>query len=824
MKKIDGTSGRIAVADLSSGGIRVEKIPEEYRRDFLGGKGLALKFFYELCGPKLGEMNPLGEENLLCFFAGVMTGTGGVCSARFSGVTLSPLTGLMVHASCGGPFGVALKTAGYDGLIISGRATEPVVLELWDPDESEQMGGPGRLRTAGDLWGLGCDETQEALELGKNDGALVIGPAGEHLVKYANIASGHRYLGRGGMGAVMGAKKLKAVVARGGVYKVEVKDPELFNRVRKRSLKYVNRNDFTLSYRKYGTAYNLRTGIKAGYLPVRNFSGRTDPRAEVHSGEAMAERYNTKPSTCRPCSILCGHKGTYPDGVTRQIPEYETVGLLGPNLENWDPDLLGRWNEAANRRGLDTITLGATLSWAMEAAEKGLRPSELAFGRGDNIEKMIEDIAHRRGEGDELAEGSRRLSQKYGGEEFAIHVKGMELAAYDPRAAWGQGLNYAVANRGGCHLSAFPISLEAVFGFIPPYTRRSKAEWVDYFEDIFAAVNSLQTCQFTSSAYVLEAFAAKNTPRPVLKLVMTWFPRLTRIALDWSLYSGVYQSITGIRTTPGRFRQCGRRVHILERYMNTLRGVNAEQDTLPARFLQEGKTNHSDESIVPIASLVQRYYRLKGYDRRGIPKPFTLRKMGIHPPEGQAAGARAPEPKIQRLRPKRQRFSEMYCTVLLWFLGRAAAAASRYDEETAGEFASLPEGFSFALQAGEFGPAMVLERDENGMGRYLGGTGYLLDHPVDLKIQIRTLAAAMLLFTFRESTATSQARDRMVADGPIPATCTVVRILNQVEILILPKLIARLAVKRYRKPPRLMRKRLRIYGAALTERKKGGRV
>lgn len=819
MKKINGTAGRIAVADLGSGEIRAAEIPEEYRRDFLGGKGLGLRYFYELCGPKLGEMDPLGEENLLCFFAGVMTGTGGVCSARFSGVTLSPLTGLMVHASCGGPFGIALKTAGYDGLIISGRAAEPVVLELGDPDDN-----PGRLRPAGRLSGLDCIETQDGLDLGKNDGALAIGPAGEHLVRYANIASGHRYLGRGGMGAVMGSKNLKAVVARGGAYKVELKDPGLFARVRKRSLKYVNRNGFTLSYRKYGTAANLRPGIKAGYLPVRNFSGRTDPRADVHSGEAMAERYKTKPSTCRPCSILCGHKGTYPDGETRQIPEYETVGLLGPNLENWDPDLLGRWNEAANRMGLDTITLGATLSWAMEAAEKGLRTSELAFGRGDNIEKTIEDIAHRRGEGDELAEGSRRLSRKYGGEEFAIHVKGMELAAYDPRAAWGQGLNYAVANRGGCHLSAFPISLEAVFNFIPPYTRRSKAEWVDYFEDVFAAVNSLQTCQFTSSAYVLEAFAAKNTPKPILKLVMYRFPRLTRIALDWSLYSGVYQSITGIRTTPGRFRQCGRRVHILERYMNTLRGVNAEQDTLPARFLQEGKTNHPDESVVPIASLVRRYYRLKGYDRRGIPKPAVLREMGIHPPGAQAAGLEATELKVQRLRPKRQCFAGMYCSVLLWFLGRAAAAASRYDQETAGEFSSLPEGFSFALQAGEDGPAMVLERDANGRGRYLGGAGYLLDHPVDLKIQIRTLAAAMLLFTFRESTATSQARDRMIADGPIPETCTVVRILNQVEILILPKMIAKLAVKRYRKPTRLAVKRLRIYGVALAGSTKGGRV
>jgi aldehyde:ferredoxin oxidoreductase len=798
MQEIHGTSGKIALVDLSGGTMETREVPPLWRRDYLGGKGLALKFFYELRQECLETMDPLGDENLLCFFSGVMSGTGAVCSARFSGLTLSPLTGLMVHASCGGPFGIALKTAGYDGLIITGKAESPTILEL-DATGGSNAESPGFvLKPADALWGLDCEESLKLLDLQKGDGSLLIGPAGENQVRYANIASGHRYLGRGGMGAVMGSKQLKAVVAHGGAWKVLPANRSSFDKTKKRSVSYINRNSFALSYRKFGTAFNVRPGIKAGYLPVRNFDGRTDPRAEALSGEVMAERYKSKPSPCKPCTIICGHKGTFPDGEVRQLPEYETVGLLGPNLDIYDPDLVGRWNQAANRFGMDTITLGATLSWAMEAASKGIRPSSLAFGQADGIEEMIEAIALKKGEGAELAEGTRRLAEKYGGEEFAVHVKGLELAAYDPRAAWGQGLNYAVANRGGCHLNAFPIGLEVLFGFLNPRSKRAKAKWVDYFEDVYSAVNSLQTCQFSAFAYVLEPFVAKYTPRPLLNIAMTWLPKLSRLGLDWSVYSNYYQSITGIPTTAARLRRCGRRVHILERYMNTLRGVSVQQDRLPGRF-----TGKDD---VPVGSMVQAYYRQKGYDRRGIPLPAVLRRYGI---AADAAG------RLHRLAPLRRRFARGYCGFLLWFLGKAAAAASRHDEEIAEEFRKLPEGFTFALQVTADGPAMVLGRDSGGRGVYYGGSAYLLDNPVDLVLRIKTLSGAMLLFTFRESTVTSQAHDRLAVDGPVPQACAVVRILNRLECIILPRFIARRAVRRYRKPVKLAAKRLAVYMGAL---------
>jgi aldehyde:ferredoxin oxidoreductase len=503
MKEILGVTNKLLEIDLSLKRWKTIPIDPDDRKKLLGGKGLGLKLYYDRLKDKLNDVDPLGEENILCFMAGVMTGTGGICSARFAGITKSPLTGIMVTASCGGPFGIALKTAGYDGLIIKGRSVTPVYLLISDEKVD--------FFDAADIWGSLIDKTQEALSISKKDGELVIGPAGENGVLFANIASGHRFLGRGGMGAVMGSKLLKAIVVRGRTYKVKPAKPEGFKKVRTRAAKYIGRNAYSKAYKQFGTNYNVLPGMEAGYAPVNNFRERTDPRLKNLSGQVMALIYQTKSSSCTPCSIQCGHKGTYPDGQIKQIPEYETIGLWGSNIGNYDPDKIGAWNVLMNQLGIDTISAGGTVSWAMEAGRKGLRKTELDFEKTDNIEKIITDIAYKRDEGAELCQGSARLSKKYGGCDFAIHVKGLEMAAYDPRAAWGQGLNYAVANRGGCHLSAYPIALEVFFGFLSPYSTRAKAFWVDFFEDLIAAINSLQTCQFTSFAYILEPVIAKYT-------------------------------------------------------------------------------------------------------------------------------------------------------------------------------------------------------------------------------------------------------------------------------------------------------------------------
>ncbi|HUX38788.1 MAG TPA: aldehyde ferredoxin oxidoreductase family protein [Rectinemataceae bacterium] len=621
MKTLVGDSKRYLDVDLSTRSCSVFGPMEADLRYYIGGKGLGVKMYYDRLKGRLGDIDPLGADNILIFLAGPFLATGAPCSARFAAVTKSPLTGIMASSSCGGPFGMALRTAGWDGLLVRGASSSPLVLRIDEDGVSFEDG------TA--IWGLGTEAAKARLVDNPRQGELLIGPAGENLVRYANIRSGNRYLGRAGLGAVMGAKKLKAVIANGGAFRVESADPAAFGKASARMRKHVLRNGFSRSYRAYGTNYNVRPGMKAGFLPVMNFRDRTDPRFESLSGEAMAARYDTRHSTCSPCTVLCGHKGSYPDGKTRHIPEYETTGSWGGNIGNWDPDLIGSWNELMNDLGMDTISAGVTFSWAMEAAEKGIRKSELAFGRTDNIATLIEDTALRRGEGADLAEGSRRLSDKYGGKDFAIQVKGLELASYDPRAGWGQGLNYAVANRGGCHLNAYPIGLEALYGFLDPYSIRGKADWVAFMEDLFDAFNATQTCLFTVFGTLLETLVPKLSPKPVLKFAMTWFPDIAQLLLNWSSVSDQVAAITGRKVSQRDYLLAGRRCHVLERYMNTRMGVSRMNDDLPARFLSEAETKHPKRSVVDLEPMLGEYYRKKGYDANGIPTAATLAKLGI---------------------------------------------------------------------------------------------------------------------------------------------------------------------------------------------------
>lgn len=629
MKTIHGESGRYLDIDLTTKTYTIFTVPDEILDLYLGGKGLGLKLLYDRLGgedgSRLAEVDPLGEENILAFMMGAFLGTNAPCSARFAGVTKSPLTDIMVASSCGGPFGKACRTAGWDGLLVSGKAMSPTTIQIDEHGVS--------FEDASAYWGKETTISQDILIDDKKKGALVIGPAGENGVLYSVIRSGHRYLGRGGMGTVMGSKNLKAIVAAGGAYRIQPVDAELFNEMKTLSKKYINDNAFIKDYRSYGTNAGVLPGIKKGFAPVKNFKHRTDPRLGALSGEAMAEKYQTKHSVCGSCAVLCGKKGTYPDGKVRQIPEYETIGLFGGNIMNFDPDPIGAWNDRMGELGMDTISAGATIGWAMEAAEKGIRTSELEFGRTDNITEILDDIGYCRGPEAELGSGVRKLSETYGGKAFAPHVKGMEMAAYDPRAGWGQGLNYAVANRGGCHLNAYPIALEALLGFLPPYTTISKAKWVDYNENLFSVINSIQTCQFTVYGYMLEPLIPKHTPRPILRTAMFLMPRLAQSLLDLRVLSRFMTAITGRKLTERRMLEAGRRIHVLERHMNCLMGIRKEDDRLPERFLEEAETKHPDKKVVRLEPMVKQYYRCKGYDKHGVPTKRTLRRLGIDRPQ-----------------------------------------------------------------------------------------------------------------------------------------------------------------------------------------------
>ena len=619
MKDILGTSNRFLEIDLTTRAVREFRATDAERELYLGGKGLGIKYLYDRLD---FDVDPLSEGNILAFMMGVMISTGAPCTGRFAAVTKSPLTGIMASASCGGPFGIACKTAGYDGILLTGKANTPIYLILHEDGVT--------FEDASALWGKTTSETQDALHLAKHDGAVVIGPAGENRVLYANIRSGHRFLGRCGMGAVMGSKKLKAIVAKGGAYKVVLYDPEQFQRTRQRSLKYIKQNLTTAdAYRNFGTRYYLNFTNAGGALSVYNFRDGSDERAKFVSGEAMRERYAPTPNSCKLCAILCGQKGTYPDGSIRQLPEYETVGLLGPNLGNFDPDILAEWNDLCGELGIDTISAGATLSYVMEAGEKGLLQTNLTFDSPEGIAEMLDNIAHRRGQGDELANGVRWLSQHYGGEDFAIHVKGLEMPAYDPRGAWGHGLSYAVANRGACHLSSYPVALEVILGLMKPHSTYHKEHWVWFLENLYSAINSLHCCLFTAYAYIFEPPIPKYLPAPLLTLSMTFFPRLSQLLMDWSIYSDFFESITGLKMNKLDFLRAGERIHVLERYMNTKMGISRKDDTLPGRFLKEGRTTDAKQRVVPLEKMLTNYYKVRGCDQNGIPRLTTLRRLRI---------------------------------------------------------------------------------------------------------------------------------------------------------------------------------------------------
>jgi len=619
VNSIIGSSNKMLEINLSTKEVTEFKVTSEERKLYMGGKGLGLKYLSERMKPGI---EPLAAENILAFMMGVYIGTGAPCSGRFAAVTKSPLTGIFVTSSCGGAFGIAFKTAGYDGLLIRGKLEKPGYLMI--------NANHVKFKDASTLWGKDTQETQAALNLTKKDGALVIGPAGENRVLFANIASGHRFLGRGGFGAVMGAKNLKAIIAQGKKYKIVPQNPALFNKLKKIAIKQINQNQFTaIQYRNYGTAANFKFCAQGKILPVRNFTDGDHEQIAKVSGEAMQTKYNSRPDSCKPCSILCGHKGTLKDGRIHQIPEYETAALFGPNLGIFDPDQITEWNDLCGKLGVDTISTGSTLAFIMEAGEKGLIKTNLKFGASDGISKTIEDIAYRRNFGADLANGTRWLAKKYGGSDFAIQIKGLEMAGYDPRGSWGQGLSYAVANRGACHLSACLFPVEVFNGLLNPYTTRAKAKFVIFFEALNAAINSLQTCLFTSYAYILEAVIAKYTPDLLLGFTMQNLPDLALKLMDASIYSKFFEAITGLKLSQKDMLQAGHRIHTLERYMNTLEGISRKDDTLPARFLQEGRKSDPKKRTVPLEKMLTDYSRIRGYDEAGIPTQNTLKKLGI---------------------------------------------------------------------------------------------------------------------------------------------------------------------------------------------------
>lgn len=628
--KFGAYCGKVLKVDLTDRTVTEYPFTDEERELFLGGKIMAAKIVYDNVTEKI---DPLSPENMLVITTGPMNAVGAPCSSRFNCSTISPLTGYYTSSNCGGDFGLHLKRAGLDGLIVTGKSEERIYLYV-TPDGVE-------FKNADALWGMKTGETQQAIP--EKGGKFVIGPAGENLVKYACVISGERAAGRGGVGAVFGSKNLKGIVAYG------IKSPEVYDKAK---LRKVNK-EWTARLKMHpttgtqlpelGTAGLVTTMHSKNLLATNNYRSGKYEHFEDVSGETLREEHLVRNSGCTTCPIRCA-RVVKVDGKEVKGPEVETLGLFGPNILNRDIQSIFDWNYEMDELGMDTISCGNTLSFAMELNEKGMWDNGLEFGKIDNIRSLLDDIAHRRGIGDDLAEGSKRLSEKFGGKEFAMNAKGMELAAYEPRGAVGQGLGYAVANRGGCHLNGgYLVVMEGLGLSINPYTTGAKAGLCAMFQDLMETCSAGGNCLFTTYAFFPTFLISKPNgmiARVVNKVatkigfaisLILRVPTALALHLPFNMlpHTKAIAAATGMKMNFGRFIRIGERGYNLERLIDVRLGVSAKDDTLPERLTTELQIATNPKSKVPLDKLKKKYYKVRYWDENGIPTKKLLKRLKL---------------------------------------------------------------------------------------------------------------------------------------------------------------------------------------------------
>ena len=626
--KLGGYAGRVLAINLSSREVSEYPWTDEDRALYLGGKIMAAKILYDTINPGTDAFSP---ENVLVISTGPLSATSAPSSSRFNVSAISPLTNICASSNCGGNFGLSLKRAGYDALVITGKSETRVRIEI--------KGDEVLFHDASDLWGKLTGEVQELL--GK-EGKIVIGPAGENLVRYACIFSGDRTAGRAGLGAVMGAKNLKAVTASGNV-KIEVAHREKMKKIYGAWVKMLQAHPLTgEAMPKYGTGFLLRIMQQRRALATRNYKYGQFKDFDMISGQTLAEKHLIKNIGCTTCPIKCGRLVTV-DGKAVKGPELETLGLLGSNLENNDLSKILKWNYVLDELGMDTISAGSSIGFAMELQEKGLWDSGLNFGHTDNIEQVIEDIAYRRGIGNDLAEGTRRMAQKFGGKEFAINAKGLELAAYEPRGAVGQGLGYATANRGGCHLNAgYVILMEGLGLRMNPYTTHAKAALNILNQNLMEAISAAGCCLFPLFSFY-PGWLISHQDHPIAKLVNAVLPytgwsvnllnrlpgKFLPIHLPLFPYTKALTAVTGMKVTVGVLKEIGERGYNLERLLNIRMGLTGEDDTLPKRLSEENQIEGDPRTHVPVKKMVAAYYKIRGWDASGVPTERKRKALGL---------------------------------------------------------------------------------------------------------------------------------------------------------------------------------------------------
>lgn len=636
--KYGGYMGRVLQINLSTGDVTDYPWTDKDRELYIGGKTMAAKILYDTL---TGRENAYSEENPLIISTGPLTGTGAPSSSRFNISSISPQTGFISSSNCGGTFGYHLKRAGIDALIITGRREERTWIEIDN--------GSVTFHNADDLWGTRVTECQRLLAEKMSSkrgcdikfGKLCIGPAGENLVRYSAVISDERAAGRTGMGAVLGWKNVKAIAVCGN-HDIPVHDPSATKKWCQKWFRYLRNHPLTGNQLpRMGTAGLVSSMQMRGLLATKNYTEGRFEHFDKVNGETLAEEYNIVNKGCLSCPIKCARTVTV-EGEDVKGPELETLGLLGGGILNKDLYHILKWNKELDDLGLDTISASNTLAYAMEANERGLWNNGLKFGDIEGISKIWDDIAYRRGIGNELAEGSKRLSEKYGGKEFAMQSKGLELAAYEPRRAVGQGLGYAVSNRGGCHLNGgYLVILEGLGLNIDAQTPHAKADFTMMFQDLMEMISATGQCLFTSYAFfpgflitrpngAIATAANKLLPHLGWAIrLMNKFPRVLAFHLPVFHHTKMMQKAVGMPMTFGKYLQTGERGFNLERAVNVRFGVSAAKDSLPKRLTDVPQDPNDPRTRVPLEQMKKIYYQARGWDKSGIPTCRTLKKLKI---------------------------------------------------------------------------------------------------------------------------------------------------------------------------------------------------
>jgi len=612
-----GFFSRYLEIDLTTGGVRVRPLEAALVADYIGGRGLATRLLYDAVD---AACDPLGPENVVAIAVSPLVGTNAPTAARGHMVFKSPLTGLLGTSNSGGGWGFSFKATGYDALVIKGRATEPVWIDI-TPDKVEIL-------SAARLWGKDIHATTEELtagfEAGRRPRVLCIGPAGENLVRYAVVANDkNRVYGRGGPGAVWGSKNLKAIRVA-GKEKIQIHDPERYQSGYDQAIYLMRQAPVTKRLlRELGTAGLVELINVIDMLPHRNFQDciHRDEDLEHVSGETIAKTILERAAGCYLCPIGCQRhtrivRAGSPD-QSGEGPEYETVVLMGPDCDIYDLAAITTANYRCNELGLDTISFGGTVACAMELTEAGLLSAnrtgglDVRFGNAAVLERLAVDTAYRRGLGDLLAEGSYRLGERFGRPDLSMSVKRMEIPAYDPRASLTQALGYMTSPSGACHLrGGYAVSL-AFFGGtreIPRFSLLQSPIAIRNMQNTGILQDSLGICRFTGYAFGSD---------------------------PWSrMLSGV----TGMDFSVARFEEIENRIAALERLFNLAAGATPADDVLPPRFADSTIVVAGEARAVTReaqARMRQDYYQVRGWDAEGRPTAALIESLRIAPPAGR---------------------------------------------------------------------------------------------------------------------------------------------------------------------------------------------